>query len=169
MNFIHIYCGSGKGKTTAAVGLAIRAAGSGMNVRFVQFMKGGYSSEISILQSVPGITVRRCNKNYGFFSGMTENQKAEITECHNILIKDAFSSGADMIILDEFFCAYNYSLLDIPLADDLILNKNLNAEIILTGRNPDDKFIRVAGYVSEISCIKHPYSKSIKARAGIEY
>ncbi len=169
MGLVHIYCGDGKGKTTAVSGLAIRSAGAGMKVYFARFMKGNFSSELKILESVPEITVRSCNRDYGFYMNMSEKDKAEITECHNRMLSDAFASGADVIILDEFFSAYNHSLIDTVLADSLIMNKNPDTELALTGRNPSPKFKETADYVSEIVCIKHPYEKGITARPGIEY
>lgn len=168
MGFIHVYCGSGKGKTTAAAGLAIRAAGAGMKVNFVQLMKDGSSSEIKILEKISGINISHCNKNYGFFKNMSEASKKEIFICHNNLISEAFGENADMIVIDEFFSAYNYKLIDTSLADFLI-SKNKNSEIILTGRNPQQKFIDMADYVSEIIPVKHPFESGIRARKGIEY
>lgn len=169
MGLIHIYCGDGKGKTTAAIGLAIRTAGAGMKVNFVQLMKGGYTSEISILNEIKNITVSRCDKNYGFSFNMTQIQKNEITICHNKLISNAFNSKSDVIILDEFNPAYSCGLLDIELADNFILKKNPIPEIILTGRNPAPKFIEIADYISEINAVKHPFQKGITARKGIEF
>ncbi|MGN0587780.1 MAG: cob(I)yrinic acid a,c-diamide adenosyltransferase, partial [Oscillospiraceae bacterium] len=86
MGFIHIYCGDGKGKTTAALGLAVRAAGAGINVCFVQFMKGGETAELNILRHISEITVMRCDRNYPFFKNMTETDKTEIAECHDLLL-----------------------------------------------------------------------------------
>lgn len=166
---IHIYCGDGKGKTTSATGLAVRSAGAGMKVYFARLMKGNFSSELKILESVPEITVRSCDRNYGFYKSMSQSDKAMITECHNKMLSAAFVSGADVIILDEFFSAYNYALLDTALALSLIKNKNPDIELILTGRNPAPELLELADYISEIACVRHPYSRGIKARRGIEY
>ena len=76
---IHVYCGDGKGKTTAAIGLAVRAAGSGMQVVLLQFLKGRLVSEMDSLALIPGIKVIRNNKDYGFFNTMTEQEKEAIT------------------------------------------------------------------------------------------
>ncbi len=168
MGLLHIYCGDGKGKTTASVGLAVRAAGSGMNVCFAQFLKGVYTSELNALALIPNITVMRCGKDYGFVKDMSSEDRSSITECHNSLLKNAFSGEYDMIILDEFNPAYFYGLLDKTCAGQFIFNGLSRAEIILTGRNPDDIFINAADYVSEIKCVKHPYKNGITARKGIE-
>lgn len=169
MGLLHIYCGDGKGKTSASLGLALRAAGAGMKVCFVQFMKGGDTSELSALKLIPSITVKRCDKAYSFFKNMTDNDKAEITACHNELLKSAFAGSFDLVILDEFNSAYCYGLMDKSLAERLILDGKNSAEIAITGRNPADIFVENAEYVSEIRCVKHPYEKGITARKGIEY
>lgn len=169
MGLVHIYCGDGKGKTTSATGLAVRSAGAGMTVFFARLMKGTYSSELKILEQIPEFTVISCDRNYGFSFRMSEKDKAEITKCHNRMISEAFSSDCDLIVLDEFFSAYNYNLIDRELAISLIKNKNPDTELVLTGRNPSDEFLELADYISSIDCIKHPYNLGIKARKGIEY
>lgn len=173
MGLIHIYCGDGKGKTTAAVGLAVRAAGSGMKVHFVQFLKGSPTSEIAVLEKIENITIRRCDRDYGFTFAMSDDDKAAITACHNRMLAEALelmqSSGADMVVLDEFNAAYSCGLLDKELADSIVLEKPADTELILTGRDPQPKFVEAADYVSEILAVKHPYSHGIEARKGVEY
>lgn len=169
---LHIYCGVGKGKTTAAIGLAVRGAGAGMNVRFVQFMKGAFTSELSVLENIPGLEIRRCDKDYGFFKSMSEADKSEITRCHNTLLQFAFGgedTASKMIILDEFCGAYAHGLLDKALAERLILNNRDVSEIVLTGRDPEKIFINAADYISEIRCVRHPYERGISARKGVEF
>lgn len=170
---LHIYCGDGKGKTTAALGLAVRAAGSGMKVFFFQFLKGAPTSELNSLSKIENITVRRCDKDYGFTFTMNDDDKAAITACHDEMLKQALSlaenGGADMIVLDEFNAAYECGLLDRRLAENLVLNHWERVELVLTGRNPNEKFVEAADYVSEILAVKHPYEKGADARAGIEY
>ncbi len=169
---LHIYCGDGKGKTTAALGLAVRAAGSGMRVHIAQLLKGSDTSELKALRLIPGITVARCERDYGFTFNMSSRDKLELTKCHNSLLADAkrlMEQGTDMLIIDEFFAAYNYGLLDCSIADRLVFGRPSNAELILTGRNPSEKFIAAADYVSEINAVKHPYSTGTAARRGIEY
>jgi len=169
MGLIHIYCGDGKGKTTASIGLAVRAAGAGMKVCFIQLMKGGDTSELETIGLIPDITVKRCDKAYGFVKNMSDMDKADITVCHNELLKYAFSGGFDLVILDEFNSAYGYGLMDKVLAEKLIIDGKNKAEIVLTGRNPAEIFIDNADYVSEICCLKHPYQNGVTARKGIEY
>lgn len=170
---LQIYCGNGKGKTTAAIGLAVRAAGSGMHVHFVQFLKGSETSELKILSQIPEIEILRCDKNYGFTFQMNHEQKCKLTERHNQMLSQSISrlyeNKTDMLILDEFFAAYQCHLLDRTLADRLVFTYPEKTELILTGRNPEQKFIDAADYVSEIQAVKHPYQKGISARLGIEY
>ena len=140
-----------------------------MKVCFVQFMKGGETSELDTLRLIPNISVQRCDKKYGFFSGMSDRDKAEITACHNSLLKNAFNGSFNLVILDEFNSAYGYGLMDKALAQELILSGKSSCEIALTGRNPDDVFVQEADYISEICCVRHPYEKGIAARKGIEF
>ncbi len=173
MGLIHIYCGSGKGKTTAAVGLSVRAAGAGKKIHIVQFLKGNNSSELEILLRIPGISVGKPRVNYGFTSKMSEDDKEKLTLCHNRILSEAYEKmlggEIDMLVLDEFFAAYNKNLLDKVLAEKTVFEKTRECELVLTGREPPEKFILAADYVSEISAVKHPYEKGIKARKGIEY
>lgn len=172
MGFIHIYCGDGKGKTTAAIGLAVRASGAGMRVHFVQLLKGNDTSELNSLKLIPNITIDRCDEDYGFTFTMNDEEKAKITACHNSILLRALrlaeNNVIDMLIIDEFNAAYTYSLIDKELADRIVLNKPSNLELVITGRNPDSKFIAAADYVSEISAVKHPFKSGISARKGIE-
>ncbi len=170
---LHIYCGDGKGKTTAALGLAIRAAGAGLRVHIVQLLKGAPTSELAVLNTISGITLARCGNGFGFFWEMTEREKSDITKCHNRMLADGFervrSGAADMLILDEFCAAYAHGLLDRQAVDEFLLKEEHTAEIVLTGRNPDPKFLEKADYISEINCVRHPYEQGVTARKGIEY
>lgn len=173
MGLMHIYCGDGKGKTTAALGLAVRAAGAGMRVHIIQLLKGSDTAELSVLRNIPGITLERCEKNYGFVWNMSDGDKAGITECHNSMLEKGYSmvrSGeVDMLIIDEFNAAYRHGLLDRVKAEKFLTEKPGNAELVITGREPAEIFVDCADYVSEIKCVKHPYSRGINARRGIEY
>lgn len=169
MGILHIYCGDGKGKTTSAIGLAIRAVGSGMKVCFVQFMKSCPTSELAVFSRIPEITVMRSEKKYGFYKDMSETQKCELASYHDRMLEEAFEGDFDMIILDEFNWAYHYGLMDTQKAEKLISAGLENSEIILTGREPAKVFLEKAGYISRVNCEKHPFSEGVKARKGIEY
>lgn len=164
---LHIYYGNGKGKTTASVGLAVRSAGAGMKVVFMQFLKNGSSSEISVLKKLENIEVICCEECSKFTFQMSDSEKQTVFDAHDKMIRYALESNADLIVLDEFLDAYNSQLLTADLADTLIYSKN--TELVLTGRNPSKKLIEYADYASEINAVKHPYSKGVRARKGIEY
>lgn len=165
---IQIYCGDGKGKTTAAIGASVRAAGAGLRVCLTQFMKGSPTSELTALECLP-ITVRRSDRDYGFYKSMSGGDKSEITRCHNALLEAAFAERYDFIVLDELCSAYRLGLLDRELAERLILDNKDHVEIIITGREPPEVFLNAADYISEIQCRRHPYERGISARHGIEF
>ncbi|QHQ61261.1 cob(I)yrinic acid a,c-diamide adenosyltransferase [Anaerocolumna sedimenticola] len=169
---IHVYCGDGKGKTTAAIGLAIRAAGSGMRVVLLQFLKGRLVSELESLKLIPGITVIRNDKDFGFYHTMSSQDKMDITAYHNENLRKALDmvedNSCDLLILDEIMAAYKYQLVDCQVIDNLLQNKKKELELVLTGRDPAPLFLEKADYISEIKKIKHPYDKNITARKGIE-
>lgn len=173
MGMLHIYCGDGKGKTTASLGLALRAAGSGMRVHIVQLLKGAYTSELDSLKLLPNVTVERCDKNYGCSFKDDDENKRGVTECNNRLLTHARelvnSGGIDMLIIDEFNNAYSLGLVDRELADSIVMDRSQQLELVLTGRGPHQRFIDAADYVSEIKAIKHPFESGVSGRKGIEY
>lgn len=170
---LHIYHGNGKGKTTAAVGLAVRFAGSGGKVLFMQFLKNGSSSEISVLKAIDGISVSCCEECCKFTFQMNENEKNAVIKKHDLMLEEAVSmienGEVGLVILDEFLDAYNKKMLNTKLADKLILSVSDKAEVAVTGRSPNQEFIEKADYISCISAEKHPYTNGISARKGIEY
>ena len=166
---IHIYTGDGKGKTTAACGLALRAAGCGMNVLVVQFLKSGNSGEICAFENFKNITVM-LSKTKGFLWEMTDAEKEETKAAHEKLFKTAIQKAADfdVVIFDEILGAISAGMIDETEVLDFLEIKP-TSEIVLTGRGASEKLIELADYVSEIKCIKHPMDKGISARKGIEY
>ncbi|MBQ9895290.1 MAG: cob(I)yrinic acid a,c-diamide adenosyltransferase [Ruminococcus sp.] len=170
---LQIYCGDGKGKTTASVGLAVRAAGAGKKVGFFQFLKDGSSSEINVLKQIGSIHTEFCEPCSKFLFQMNESELDEVKSRQNEMLRKALdmldNGDIELLILDEFAAAYNKNTLDRALADKVIFEHKDDSEIVLTGREPDKKFIGSADYVSEIAAVKHPYTKGIAARKGIEY
>lgn len=170
---IHMYCGDGKGKTTAAIGLAIRAAGAGKRVLFTQFMKGDKTGELNSLQKLDNITVLRSDKLFPFYSQMTSEQKDELTDIHNqildTIIETIQAGKCDMVILDEITYPYHWKLIDCEKFCDFIKQFKSKVEIVCTGREPDTIFMESADYITEMKCIRHPFEKGIPAREGIEY
>lgn len=168
---IHLYCGDGKGKTTAAVGLAVRAAGSGMKVLFVQFFKSGNSSEVDVLASIGGIETCHPTIHYGRFKTMNDNQKTEIHTHYSEILTDIIrrADRFDLIVLDEAVSACGYGMIDPKTLTEFLRNEGVRREIVLTGRNPIPELIELADYVTEMKKIKHPFDGGIAARKGIEY
>ena len=170
---VHIYCGDGKGKTSAAVGLAVRAAGRGMKVLVVRFLKTENSGEVEVLRSIPGITVTPCDRTFGFVFRMNEEQKAEAAEYYQKRFetaeKEAESGNYDLLILDEILASCNYGMVQEQSVLDFLRTRPAGLEVVLTGRDPSEKLVEQADYVSEIRMIKHPYEKGVPARKGIEF
>ena len=170
---IQIYCGDGKGKTTAATGLAVRAAGSGMKVLFARFLKNENSAELCVLDQIPGIEVIHLPKSYGFYNTQSEEEKAETKQMYGELWRyalDRAKNGAcDMLVMDEFMAADHYGLVPHEEAIQFLKEKPEGLEVVLTGRNPTEDLIEAADYVSEIRKVKHPFDCGICARRGIEY
>lgn len=169
---IHIYCGDGKGKTTAAIGLCVRAAGCGMKVILTQFMKSGTSNEIKVLKELPNVTFTCVEKHLGFFWDMTEEEKEEAKMLYRKLFSEvtklAVEQEADLLVMDEFMSAYHYGWIDQKEALLFLQNKPEKLEVVLTGRDPGEELIALADYVTEMKKIKHPFEQGIPARKGIE-
>ena len=169
---VHIYCGDGKGKTTAAMGLAVRAAGRGRKVVLTQFMKSGNSSELKLMKELPGIYYIPCEESFGFYWKMNEIQKEQAARYYTAyfqrVIEETRELNADVLILDEFLSAYNHEFIDHNQAMDFFKNRPDKLEVVMTGREPAAELLQLADYVSEIKKIKHPYDKGIEARRGIE-
>ena len=169
---IHLYVGDGKGKTTAALGLAMRALGAGEKIFFAQFLKGRESSEIIILKRLD-IDVIRTDGITKFSKDMNEEEKkAAKTLCQKCLeqIDEAVNSNKyGLIVCDEVVDAINLGFIDTDEFLNIINKRKSNTEIVMTGRNPNDKIVDAADYLTVMSALKHPYRKGIKGRLGIEY
>ncbi|MFV0363301.1 MAG: cob(I)yrinic acid a,c-diamide adenosyltransferase [Suipraeoptans sp.] len=170
---IHIYCGDGKGKTTAATGLAVRCAGAGGKVLFARFLKNDKSGELAILKAVPTIELLSPSKSFGFYQMLDESQKAELKDhCQYMwqqITERIMSEQFDMLVMDEFMATYNYSLFDNQSVIHFLQHKPEQLEVVLTGRNPAQELIELADYVSEVMKIKHPFDRGVVARRGVEY
>ena len=173
MGLIHIYCGDGKGKTSAAIGLAVRAAGSGMNVLFARFLKNEFSGELKILDEIPRIKVLHLERSYGFFQTLNEEEQKEVREMYAGLwmriVEETAEGSWDVLVIDEFMAAYRYGLIDRDESLRFLRGKPGYLEVVLTGRDPDQSLVELADYVSEIRKVKHPFDRGIRARKGIEY
>jgi cob(I)alamin adenosyltransferase len=171
---VHIYTGSGKGKTTAAIGLGIRTCGYGFKVLMVQFLKGSPTGELESLKKLePNFMVYRNNDIKGFFWNMNREQKEKVSrftaETLNYVRNKVAAEDWDMLILDEVLGAISNNLITVREIVDLIKNKPEKLEIILTGRHAPPELLEIADYVSEIIPVKHPLEMGIAARKGIEF
>ena len=169
---IHIYCGDGKGKTTAAVGLAVRAAGAGKRVLFVQFFKNGDSSEIGILRTIGNIRVGVSARRHGFFKAMDASEREQAGEDYTALLSAALAEardGVDLLVLDEVISACNYRAVPEALLTEFLRTKPEDLEVVLTGRDPSETLLASADYVTEMRKVRHPYDRGVTARRGIEF
>lgn len=170
---IHIYCGENKGKTTASVGLSVRAAGAGKKVLFTQYLKRGDSAELKSLALIPGIKTMVCHKPYGFIWTMSAEEKAAARADFSGLFEEAAglaeAEAYDLLVLDEILGAIACEMVPEEAVLDFLKNKPENLEVVLTGRDPSEALIELADYVTEMKKIKHPFDQGVQARYGIEY
>ena len=165
---LHLYWGDGKGKTTAAMGLALRALGSGKRVVIVQFLKGGNSGEIPLLAQL-GAEIYRGKAGQKFVFQMTPEEKAATRELQNQNLAAAMAQPADLLILDEAGSAEELDMVDVDLLKKAVLERPAGCECVLTAHTPPQWMQDAADYSTEMKCHRHPYQKGIKARKGIEY
>lgn len=169
---VHLYVGDGKGKTTAAIGLAVRALGAGKKVLMLQFLKGQQSSELEPLRRL-GIVIKRTEEIKKFVFQMNEQELAEATQsckdCIDALRTALGEEGYEVIVLDEVVDAVNCKLVDAAELLDLIADRPAGVEIVMTGRNPGDQIVEAADYLTVMTALKHPYQQGVQSRKGIEY
>ncbi len=167
--YIHLYTGNGKGKTTAALGLALRAAGAGKKVFIAQFVKGMHYSELTALKRIPEIEI----KQYGldcFIENKPTPKDIEAAQKGLSEVKTIVKNKPiDMLVLDEVCIALHYQLFDVKEIIDLLKNKPANMEVVLTGRYAPRELYEFADLITEMNEIKHYYQRGIEARKGIEY
>jgi len=167
-----IYTGDGKGKTTAAFGLALRAAGHGLKVLIIQFMKGQNNiGEINALMNFKlPIEIKRFGRAGFVQSRACEPLDIYIAEHGMTFFRHAMSlSEYDLIILDEILVAIDFGLLKEEALREDLLRKPPHMHIVLTGRNATKRILDMADLVTDMKVLKHPYNTGIKAQAGIEY
>lgn len=169
--FIQVYTGNGKGKTTAAIGQAIRALGAGLRVCFVQFMKDYQYSELKILQSLsPGLKLIRYGNDAFVLqkkapsSALIDEMKKGLNEARRLMLSGQY----ELIILDEILVSIYFGLFSVEDVKKILKEKPPLVEIILTGRYSPPEINDLADLVSEIKEIKHYYQKGVLARRGIE-
>lgn len=171
---VQVYTGCGKGKTTAAIGQALRSVGCGLKVYMVQFLKTDYTGELeSAKRFYPEFQIFRFEKEKGFFWTLSPEEKLqlkqEVNEALEFCKRASKSQECDVLIMDEIMAALTNGLIEIEELVELIKNKNPNAELILTGRDAPPEIVEIADLVTEMREVKHYFKKGIPARLGIEY
>ena len=164
---LHLYWGNGKGKTTAAMGLALRALGHGQRVVVVQFLKDGTSGEIAPLRAA-GAAVYAC-PNAKFTWLMDEADKAAAREASARALDQALAEPFDLLVLDEACAALKSGILDEALLRRAVAFAKNGREVVLTGRDPAPWLQEAADYSTEMRAHKHPYADGVAAREGVEY
>ncbi len=168
--YIHVYTGNGKGKTTAAIGLGVRAAGNNFKVYMIQFMKGRKYCELVTLDNIKNFTYSQHGRDE--FVNKEKPEQIDID-----LARDGFTKAKelikgnkyDMIILDEINVAVDFNLISVEDLLDLIQAKPESLELVLTGRYANEEVIKISDYVTEMLEIKHPYKKGVMARKGCDF
>ncbi len=168
---IQVYTGSGKGKTTAALGLALRAAGHDLQVYIVQFMKGWpHYGELVSVQRLPSVTLRQFGRPD--FVNREHPNPEDIRLAHEALEhaeQIVASDDYDLVILDEVNVALDYGLIGLDDLLSLLEAKPEHVELVLTGRGAHPEIVKLADLVTEMLAIKHPYDAGVPGRKGIEY
>ncbi len=174
--YIQVYTGDGKGKTTASLGLTMRALGRGWNVLIVLFTKGGdnYGELYSFRSLSPDLmkhlTIVQAGLNrIVYANNMTESDQLEITNGWEVAKKAVQSGKYQLIVLDEANIAIELGLIDLEDMKNFLKNKSPELEIVLTGRHAHPEIIEMAHLVSEIRPVKHYWDIGVAARKGIEY
>lgn len=166
---LQVYTGNGRGKTTAAIGLAIRAAGAGMKVYIGQFIKKGCYNEIKVLKKIKNIKLEQFGRGC-FIKGAAAQRDKQLAAAGFETVKKAISSKKyDLVILDELNICLKLKLLPLKEVISLLKSAAKRVELVLTGRNCPAEIIKLADLVSVIQDKKHYYKRGVKGRKGIEY
>lgn len=187
IGLVHVLTGEGNGKTTSAIGISVRAVGRNMKVAFVQFLKGGLSSEIAPLRQL-GVNVvsgtKHCPRHTEHQAQL--NEKGLMVFCRDCfainsddrgLVRDAFlraiafckSGEYELVVLDEIFWAIKEGLVSEQEVLALVNSRAKNCELILTGRGSTPAIEEISDYVSSIEKKKHPFDKGVLSRSGVDY
>lgn len=163
---IHYYYGDGKGKTSAAAGACLRAAGNGMKCAFVQFLKNAGSGEAKLLKKYAA-DVLNCDGKADFLYLMSDEEKADLKVIHDTNLRTVLSGGYDLIVLDELGDCIDRGMIDMELVSDMLTAPP--CELVITGHKATECLMSCADYITEFKCIEHPYRHGAAARKGIEY
>jgi len=168
---VQVYTGNGKGKSSAAFGLVLRAIGRGLKVYMIQFIKGGFDyGELYVVNKLPNLTLKAFGRGKFVTAKPPEKKDIKLAKEALKLAKEIVESGEyDIVILDEVNVALNLKLIEAEKVLELIKSKPKHVELVLTGRCAPKEIIEVADLVTEMKEVKHPYNKGYQARKGIEY
>ena len=168
---VQIYCGEGKGKTTAAVGLTVRAAGRGLRVVFAQFLKSGDSGERAVLAGLPTVNLLEVPKTMKFTFAMDQAEREAEAVRQTALLRQAaeLADQADVLVLDELCAAINSGMVPLDEATALLDSRPASLEVVGTGRDPAQALMDRADYITEMKKIRHPFDQGVRARQGIEW
>jgi len=168
---VQVYTGSGKGKTSAAFGAALRAIGRGMKVYIIQFIKGGFDyGELYSVKSLPNLKLAAFGRGRFITESQPLKEDIQLAQDGLELAQKVVNSGEyDMVVLDEINVVLHLKMISVDDAIQLVKNKPKHVELILTGRNAPAQIVEVADLVTEMKEIKHPYADGVPPRKGIEY
>jgi len=167
---IIVNTGNGKGKTTAALGVALRACGYGMRVSMLQFFKGKWKyGELRSAPKLGTFEIRPMGHGFTWESKDIEIDKRMVREAWEVASAEMLSGKYDLVILDEINYALSYGFLPVEDVVDFLKKKPEMLHVILTGRNAKPEVIKIADMVTEMREIKHPFRKRIVAQKGIEF
>lgn len=165
--------GEGKGKTSAAIGLAVRAAGRGKHILFAQFMKGGETGELVSFHRLENFRVIRCESKFPFYSQMTDAEKAQQRVEHDRMLCDiremVEQRRIDVLVLDEITYPCQWELINVEQLREILKLARGHVEVVCTGRGPADWLLDMADYITDMQAVRHPYERGVAAREGIEY
>ena len=170
--YIQIYTGNGKGKTTAAMGLALRAAGHGYKVRIVQFLKGGVTGELESLKKLETVKLYRVTDAERYIWDLTAEQKSDMQHRSKQMLDKArawFGEGIDILILDEIMAAVQYDIVSLSDVLSLLDARPDSCEVVLTGRDAPDELAQRAHLITEMRDVRHYFDDGVPARKGIEF
>jgi cob(I)alamin adenosyltransferase len=165
---VHVYTGNGKGKTTAALGLAMRAVGQGMKVTFIQFLKGQPCGEHFFTSQHKPFDIVQISVGDSFTKSKDQLSR-EAQQTLSYAEQEILSGNYDLVILDEIFVATSQELITVKQVLDLLDAKPSSVELVLTGRRAPPEIVQRADLVTEMLMIKHPFTEGTSARRGIEY
>ena len=168
---VQVYTGNGKGKTSAAFGLALRAVGRGLKVYIIQFIKGGFDyGELYVIDKLPNLTLKSFGRGKFITTKPPEKKDVTLAEQALKLAKEVVESREyDVVVLDEINVALHLKLISLKEVLEIAKNKPRHVELVLTGRNAPKEIVEIADLVTEMIEVKHPFNKGFKARKGIEY